>query len=256
MMRILYVEDNPANLFLVKRVAKIGGHEVINYIDGEDALTNFDKDHPDLVLMDIQLAGDLTGLQVVQKLRAKGHQTPIIAVTAYAMIGDRERFLAAGCDDYLAKPLPIPRLVELLEQYNHGAVPTETELDKRPTRQMPRSEVVEPSPMDNAPTRPLPSLDRVILKPLIMMDSELPTPVESSAPVIAAEPLAQTPSEVAVVTVPLIVTEAQPTTSTSLTEPALDDASALQLEPLPDADDQQDTHPMPHIAAPPTDVAL
>lgn len=117
-MRILYVEDNPANLFLVKRVAKMGGHEVINYIDGEDALANFDKDRPDLVLMDIQLAGELTGLQVVQRLRELGYRTPIIAVTAYAMLGDRERFLAAGCDDYIAKPLPIPRLVELLEHYN------------------------------------------------------------------------------------------------------------------------------------------
>ncbi|HEX2622161.1 MAG TPA: response regulator, partial [Phototrophicaceae bacterium] len=61
-MRILYVEDNPANLFLVKRVARMGGHEVINYIDGEDALANFIKDKPDLVLMDIQLAGELSGL--------------------------------------------------------------------------------------------------------------------------------------------------------------------------------------------------
>jgi two-component system cell cycle response regulator DivK len=116
-MRILYVEDNPANLFLVKRVARMGGHEVINYIDGEDALANFIRDKPDLVLMDIQLAGELSGLDVVQRLRSIGHKTPIIAVTAYAMIGDRERFLTAGCDDYLAKPLPIPRLVELIEHY-------------------------------------------------------------------------------------------------------------------------------------------
>lgn len=119
-MKILYVEDNPANLFLVKRVARVGGHEVINYIDGEEALANYEKDNPDLVLMDIQLAGELTGLQVVERLRARGHKTPIIAVTAYAMIGDRERCLAAGCDDYIAKPLPIPRLVEILEKFSGG----------------------------------------------------------------------------------------------------------------------------------------
>ncbi len=118
MMRILYVEDNPANLFLVKRVAKVGGHEVINYIDGEQALENINQDKPDMILMDIQLAGAMSGLDVVQKLRSDGCDLPIIAVTAYAMLGDRERFLAAGCDDYLAKPLPIPRLVEMLEQYN------------------------------------------------------------------------------------------------------------------------------------------
>jgi CheY-like chemotaxis protein len=148
-MRILYVEDNPANLFLVKRVAKMGGHEVINYIDGEDALTHFTKDKPDLVLMDIQLAGELSGLEVVRRLRASGHKTPIIAVTAYAMIGDRERFLAAGCDDYLAKPLPIPRLVELLEQYNStlgkttNGTPGEAVVEDAPTRKVPRPNVPE-----------------------------------------------------------------------------------------------------------------
>lgn len=115
-MRILYVEDNPANLYLVKRVAH--NHEIINYIDGEEALANFNKDQPDLVLMDIQLAGHLSGLEVVRKLRADGHKVPIVAVTAYAMVGDREQAMAAGCDDYLAKPLPIPQFIKLLEHYS------------------------------------------------------------------------------------------------------------------------------------------
>lgn len=116
-MKILYVEDNAANVFLVKRIAKVGGHDVVNYIDGSEALQQFESDHPDLVLMDIQLAGDLTGLDVVQRLRNRGSRVPIIAVTAYAMVGDRERCLAAGCDDYLAKPLPIPRLMEIFDHY-------------------------------------------------------------------------------------------------------------------------------------------
>lgn len=116
-MKILYVEDNAANVFLVKRIAKVGGHDVVNYIDGSEALQQFEADHPDLVLMDIQLAGDLTGLDVVQRLRNRGSRVPIIAVTAYAMVGDRERCLAAGCDDYLAKPLPIPRLMEIFDHY-------------------------------------------------------------------------------------------------------------------------------------------
>ncbi|MDX1992056.1 MAG: response regulator [bacterium] len=114
-MRILYVEDNPANLFLVKRVAQ--GHEVINYIDGEEALRNFQRDRPDLVLMDLQLAGPLNGLEAVKQLRGQGVQTPIVAVTAYAMVGDRERCLAAGCDDYLAKPIPIPQLLAMIQKY-------------------------------------------------------------------------------------------------------------------------------------------
>jgi CheY-like chemotaxis protein len=115
-VKILYVEDNPANLYLVKRVAQ--DHEVINYIDGEEALANFEQDRPDLVLMDIQLSGHLSGLDVVRKLREAGHNVPIVAVTAYAMVGDRERALAAGCDDYMAKPLPIPQFVRLIEHYN------------------------------------------------------------------------------------------------------------------------------------------
>ena len=113
-MRILYVEDNPANVSLVKRVAR--EHELVNYIDGEEALRNFEKDNPDLVLMDIQLTGRLSGLDVVRELRQQGYTVPIIAVTAYAMIGDRERCLAAGCDDYMAKPLPIPDLLRLFER--------------------------------------------------------------------------------------------------------------------------------------------
>ncbi|MCL4255284.1 MAG: response regulator, partial [Anaerolineae bacterium] len=113
-MRILYVEDNPANVSLVKRVAR--EHELVNYVDGEEALRNFEKDNPDLVLMDIQLTGRLSGLDVVRELRQKGYTVPIIAVTAYAMIGDRERCLAAGCDDYMAKPLPIPDLLRLFEK--------------------------------------------------------------------------------------------------------------------------------------------
>lgn len=116
-MKIMYVEDNTANVLLVRRVARMGGHEVINYIDGNEALDNFEGVNPDLVLMDIQLAGELTGLQVVQRIRARGSRVPIIAVTAYAMLGDKERVLEAGCDDYLPKPLPIPQLVEIFDHY-------------------------------------------------------------------------------------------------------------------------------------------
>jgi len=117
MMRILYVEDNPANLSLVERVARIGKHDVVTYMNGTSALENFERDKPDIVLMDIQLPGTLTGLDVVRRLRANGHDLPIIAVTAYAMVGDRERCLAAGCDGYIAKPLPIADLVALFEKY-------------------------------------------------------------------------------------------------------------------------------------------
>lgn len=125
-MKILYVEDNPTNVYLLRRVAKMGKHKVINYIDGDEALKKYDDIDPDLVLMDIQLAGEKTGLDVVRILRERGVTVPIIAVTAYAMVGDRERCIEAGCDDYLAKPLAIPRLVELFQTYSDKTRVSET----------------------------------------------------------------------------------------------------------------------------------
>ncbi|MBK9746271.1 MAG: response regulator [Chloroflexi bacterium] len=116
-MRIMYVEDNPANISLLQRIARMGGHEVINYTDGEVALTRFAADNPDLVLMDLQLEGRIGGLEVVRQLRAGGFKTPIVAVTAYAMVGDRERCIEAGCDGYLSKPLPVAEVVDLVQKY-------------------------------------------------------------------------------------------------------------------------------------------
>jgi two-component system, cell cycle response regulator DivK len=142
-MRIVYVEDNIANVHLVKRVARMGKHEIINYIDGMDAFNNFDTDNPDLVLMDIQLAGELTGIEVVKKLRDKGYVTPIFAVTAYAMVGDRERCMEAGCTGYISKPIPIPELVRLFKEYEPAP---STEL-----------EVKEESPASDAKSTEIPS---------------------------------------------------------------------------------------------------
>lgn len=116
-MRILYVEDNLPNQVLIQRIAHFGNHQVINYGDGQSALDNFDRDKPDLVLMDVLLPGRLDGLDVVRALRAAGHKMPIIALTAQAMMGDRERCLQAGCNDYMSKPLIVDELIELLDRY-------------------------------------------------------------------------------------------------------------------------------------------
>ncbi|MEP7291376.1 MAG: response regulator, partial [Chloroflexota bacterium] len=120
----MYVEDNPANISLLQRIARMGGHDVINYTNGEVALDNFGKDNPDLVLMDLQLEGRISGLDVVKQLRERGFKTPIVAVTAYAMVGDRERCIEAGCDSYLSKPLPVAELVELVQTYERKSKPT------------------------------------------------------------------------------------------------------------------------------------
>lgn len=116
-MRILYVEDNPANLSLMQRIARMGGHDVVSYTEGEIALDRYAQDNPDLILLDVQLAGKLTGVDVVKKLREMGVTKPVIAVTAYAMVGDKERFLESGFDAYLSKPLPVTELVELVQKY-------------------------------------------------------------------------------------------------------------------------------------------
>src|SRR5260221_7092623 len=125
-MRIAYVEDNPTNLALVERVAGMNQHIIVSYNEGEIALQELVREKFDLILMDVELAGEVGGLQVVRQLRASGLKTPIVAVTAYAMMGDRDKCLEAGCDDYLPKPLPITELLALLARYDaalHEAKP-------------------------------------------------------------------------------------------------------------------------------------
>jgi CheY-like chemotaxis protein len=185
-MKVLYVEDNPANVFLVKRVARMGNHEIINYIDGGQALKKYDEINPDLVLMDIQLAGDKTGLDVVRELRARGIKTTIIAVTAYAMVGDKERCIEAGCDDYLAKPLPIPRLVEIFESHSKkiGDVP-KVEAPKAPAAPVaPVPPVAEALKIESAPLAEVPKA------PVVPVAE---TPKSESAPVVEAPKAEVTP---------------------------------------------------------------
>lgn len=116
-MRIAYVEDNAINLALVERVTRMLQHEVVNYEEGEEALVALSNQTFDLILMDIELAGALSGLEVVTQLRQAGMTTPIVALTAYAMAGDRERILKVGCNEYLPKPIPIAQFIELLKRY-------------------------------------------------------------------------------------------------------------------------------------------
>src|SRR5437588_715804 len=113
-MRIAYVEDNPTNLALVERVASMNKHTIVSYSEGETAIQELTRETFDLILMDVELAGEMNGLDVVRHLRGTGLKTPIIAVTAYAMQGDLDRCIAAGCNDYLSKPLPIVALLAMM----------------------------------------------------------------------------------------------------------------------------------------------
>ena len=120
-MKILYVEDNQINLMLVQRVARMGNHEVVSRTSGEATLADFDEIAPEIVLMDIQLEGAMTGLEAVRALRARNINVPVVALTAYAMRGDREKAIAAGCNEHLPKPIPVKMLLEILDKYD-GAV--------------------------------------------------------------------------------------------------------------------------------------
>ena len=104
--RVLVVEDNPANLMLVRAVLQRAGYRTAEARSGEEALQHLAASKPDLILMDIQLPG-LDGLELTRRLKADPATTaiPVVALTAHAMSDDRARALAAGCDGYLAKPI-------------------------------------------------------------------------------------------------------------------------------------------------------
>ncbi len=117
-LRVLLAEDTPTNQLLVKKVLGKRGHTVDVAQDGEEAVARATQTRYDVILMDVQMPKQ-DGLQATIALRRSsvGAQTPIIALTAYAMSGDRRRCLEAGMDDYLAKPLDIRRLVEVVEAW-------------------------------------------------------------------------------------------------------------------------------------------
>ena len=106
MARILVIEDNPTNLRSATFLLELADHTVLAAIDAEAGLTVAREEHPDLILMDIQLPG-MDGLEAtgILKRDETTRDIPIIALTSLAMKGDEERIRAAGCDGYIAKPL-------------------------------------------------------------------------------------------------------------------------------------------------------
>lgn len=106
MAKVLIVEDNEANMTLASFLLESAGHTVLKANDAEAGVALAVAEHPNLILMDIQLPG-MDGLQATALLKgdAATHDIPVIALTALAMKGDEERIRAAGCDGYIAKPL-------------------------------------------------------------------------------------------------------------------------------------------------------
>jgi two-component system, cell cycle response regulator DivK len=103
---ILLVEDNPVNRRLAVFLLRSQGYEVTEAATGPEAFQILEKQRPDLIVMDIQLPG-MDGLEVTKKLKEQPATTdiPVVAVTSYAMKGDREKALAAGCAGYVTKPI-------------------------------------------------------------------------------------------------------------------------------------------------------
>lgn len=102
---ILVTEDNPASLKLATVLLTKAGHRVVQAIDGAAALAAAREHRPDLILMDVQMAG-MDGLEATRHLKADPATAgiPVVALTAFAMRGDEEKMLSAGCDGYIAKP--------------------------------------------------------------------------------------------------------------------------------------------------------
>jgi len=116
MPKILLVEDNEMNRDMLSRRLQRKGYEVVLAVDGPSGLEMVKTEAPDLVLMDMSLPA-LDGWEAARRLKADAatQRLPIIALTAHAMAGDREKALEAGCDDYDTKPIELPRLLGKIE---------------------------------------------------------------------------------------------------------------------------------------------
>ena len=116
--RVLLVEDNPANLALMQYLLQASGHTVLTATDGRQGVLVAQRESPDVILMDLQmpiLNGYEAARQVKEVPALRG--VPIIAVTAFAMVGDRDKILARGFDGYIAKPITPERFVSEVEGF-------------------------------------------------------------------------------------------------------------------------------------------
>jgi len=118
MPKILIVEDNEANFYLMRFILENAGHETVIVNTGLDAVKAAQEEMPDLIIMDIQLP-DINGLEATGKIRASksNGKIPIIAITSFAMPGDKEKALEAGCTDYIEKPINPDTFLTEIEAY-------------------------------------------------------------------------------------------------------------------------------------------
>jgi two-component system cell cycle response regulator DivK len=122
MARVLIVEDNADNMLLTIMLLESAGHTVLSAVDAEAGLTLAREEHPDLILMDVQLPG-MDGLEATALLKRDEatRGIPVLALTALAMQGDEERIRAAGCDGYIAKPMGIQQFIATIASQLAGS---------------------------------------------------------------------------------------------------------------------------------------
>ncbi len=115
---VLVVEDNDINMKLLHDVLEVHGYNVLQAKDGMEGWRIAREHRPDLILMDIQLPS-ISGLEATKRLKADEtlKSIPVIAITAFAMAGDKEKFLEGGCDAYIAKPISIPNFLQTVDRF-------------------------------------------------------------------------------------------------------------------------------------------
>ncbi|MCA9979180.1 MAG: response regulator [Anaerolineales bacterium] len=115
---VLCIEDNSTNMLLVSRVVEAEGHTLVRAEDSQSAIHELEQAVPDIILLDVNLPG-MNGLDLARQLRQEERYStvPIIAITANVLVGDREKCLEAGCNDYMPKPIDIRKLRELMRMY-------------------------------------------------------------------------------------------------------------------------------------------
>lgn len=123
--KVLCIEDNKTNMLLVSRIVEAEGYELVRAEDGPTAVTLLGDLVPDVILLDVNIPG-IHGLDLARMIKDDERlaQVPLIATTANVLVGDKERCLEAGCDEYLPKPLDIRRLRQVMRDYanrNHDA---------------------------------------------------------------------------------------------------------------------------------------
>lgn len=123
MTKVFVVEDNPLSLELVLEILKLQEFTADWAENGEEAINKTEKDVYDLILMDIDLPG-IDGIEAARIIKGKpvSKNVPVIALTSYAMKGDKERFIADGFDEYISKPINITEFIKRLEKYRIGGI--------------------------------------------------------------------------------------------------------------------------------------